>query len=58
MTGKAVLEHSDPSYFARSIDMNVTDSNFDKPAMKLVQPGYSPVQVATAVTFVVAIVQV
>ncbi|XP_049820981.1 prestin-like isoform X2 [Aethina tumida] len=57
MTGKAVLEHSDPSYFARSMDINATDSNFDAPAIKLVQPGYSPVQVATAVTFVVAIVQ-
>ncbi|KAL1494813.1 hypothetical protein ABEB36_010346 [Hypothenemus hampei] len=49
MTGKAVLEYSDPSYFS-------TKGNID--GSTLIEPtGYSPIQVATAVTFIVALFQ-
>ncbi|XP_030746136.1 prestin-like [Sitophilus oryzae] len=45
MTGKAVIQHSDPAYFDSSGNSSDTEPT-----------GYSPIQVATAVTFVVAIV--
>lgn len=47
MTGKSVLEYSDHRYF---------DENYIKPAN--VTLGYSPIEVATTVTFSVALVQV
>lgn len=50
MTGKAVLEHSNPLYFDTSL--NVTALN---PAEI---DGYTPIQVATSVTFIVALFQV
>lgn len=48
MTGKAVVEHSDPIYFAA--DNRPIDNNYTL--------GYSPIEVATTVTFVSALVQV
>ncbi|ERL84981.1 hypothetical protein D910_02404, partial [Dendroctonus ponderosae] len=52
MTGKAVLQYSDPGYFASSsID---TPSN----STEMEITGYSPIQVATAVTFIVSLFQV
>lgn len=52
MTGKAVLEHSHPSFFLEDSLSNATDFN-----QSLVSY-YSPSQVATAVTFTVGIFQV
>lgn len=52
MTGKAVLQYSDPGYFA-SPSINVPSNST---AMEIT--GYSPIQVATAVTFIVALFQV
>ncbi|XP_066247895.1 prestin-like [Euwallacea similis] len=53
MTGKAVLEYSDPSYFSVDSSHNMTTeaSITDAPA------GYSPIEVATSVTFIVALFQ-
>ncbi|XP_060524163.1 prestin-like isoform X2 [Cylas formicarius] len=51
MTGKAVIEHSDPSYFANSPEIS-------NGTMTGEPTGYSPVQVATAVTFIVALFQI
>ncbi|KYB29497.1 prestin isoform X2 [Tribolium castaneum] len=53
MTGKAVLEHSDPSYFMKS-SINTTSEN---PVIESVHDRYSPMEVATAVTFTVALFQ-
>ncbi|XP_072379809.1 prestin-like [Diabrotica undecimpunctata] len=50
MTGKAVLEHADPSYFDTAKDTNSTD-------VVITGMGYSPVQVATTVTLIVSIIQ-
>ena len=55
MTGKAVLEHSDPSFLTKSAKVNATSEN---PAIQSVGDLYSPVEVATAVTFTVALFQV
>jgi solute carrier family 26 protein len=55
MTGKAVLEHSDPSFFSKRIEPNATDQN---PIIESVHDLYSPIEVATAVTFTVALFQV
>nr|CAH7743793.1 unnamed protein product [Callosobruchus chinensis] len=49
MTGKAVLEHSDPMYF-RSLDRI--------PMYLNTSTGYSPIQVASTVTFTVAMFQI
>ncbi|CAH2002324.1 unnamed protein product [Acanthoscelides obtectus] len=49
MTGKAVLEHSDPVYF-RSLDTIPMSLN--------TSTGYSPMQVASTVTFTVAMFQI
>ncbi|XP_050500307.1 sulfate transporter [Diabrotica virgifera virgifera] len=49
MTGKAVLEHADPSYF------DTTNTNSTDVVIRGM--GYSPVQVATTVTFIVSIIQ-
>ncbi|KAJ3640581.1 hypothetical protein Zmor_027137 [Zophobas morio] len=54
MTGKAVLEHSDPSFLTKSAKVNATSEN---PAIQSVGDLYSPVEVATAVTFTVALFQ-
>jgi solute carrier family 26 protein len=54
MTGKAVLEHSDPSFFSKRIEPNATDQN---PIIESVHDLYSPIEVATAVTFTVALFQ-
>ncbi|XP_044259438.1 pendrin-like isoform X2 [Tribolium madens] len=54
MTGKAVLEHSDPSYFLKSSEINTTSEN---PVIESVHDRYSPIEVATAVTFTVALFQ-
>lgn len=54
MTGKAVLEHSDPSYFLSNSQSNTT-AYFVTEATII---GYSPIQVATSVTITVAIFQV
>lgn len=54
MTGKVVLEHSDPSYF--SSDLPVTNITIENVAIPGVS--YTPIQVATTVTFMVAIFQV
>lgn len=55
MTGKTVLEHSHPSYFeGRALQMNVSDEVTVMNSEKF----YTPAEVATAVTFVVAIYQV
>lgn len=53
MTGKAVLEHSHPSYFANQNSLNTT-------SIPSLYEGnnYSPVEVATVVTFTVALFQV
>ncbi|CAH1164194.1 unnamed protein product [Phaedon cochleariae] len=51
MTGKAVLEHSDPAYF-KDLDVLEASSNTTD-----VSTGYTPIQVATTVTFVAAVVQ-
>ncbi|XP_017779583.1 PREDICTED: solute carrier family 26 member 6-like [Nicrophorus vespilloides] len=50
MTGKIVIEHSDPSYMAsRDLPLDSVDPS---------NPGYSPIEVACAVTFVVALLQI
>lgn len=50
MTGKAVLEHSNPLYFDTSHNVTVLNpAEID---------GYTPIQVATSVTFIVALFQV
>lgn len=49
MTGKAVLEHSDPKYFD---PRKVPITN------ETVTTSYTPIEVATAVTFTAAIFQV
>lgn len=48
MTGKAVLQHSDPKYFNEHEDHSNTT----------VTESYSPTEVATTVTFTVALFQV
>ncbi|KAL3278616.1 hypothetical protein HHI36_016156 [Cryptolaemus montrouzieri] len=56
MTGRAVLQHSDPSHF-RNLDIGnitVTDTVAQNPSAY----SYTPIQVATAVTFTVGIFQV
>ncbi|XP_018576246.1 solute carrier family 26 member 10 isoform X4 [Anoplophora glabripennis] len=53
MTGKAVLEYSDPYYFQTESNSNITvDSITEVTIIK-----YSPIEVATAVTITVAIFQ-
>jgi len=50
MTGKAVLEHSNPLYLDTSLNVTVLNpAEID---------GYTPIQVATSVTFIVALFQV
>ncbi|KAJ8957239.1 hypothetical protein NQ318_007803 [Aromia moschata] len=51
MTGKAVLEYSDASYFQTETHIDNSTENI------YIQTGYSPMQVATAVTFTVAVFQ-
>lgn len=51
MTGKAVLQYSDPAYFPTKTDL-ADNSTALEPT------GYSPMEVATAVTFIVALFQV
>lgn len=53
MTGKTVLEHSHPTYFETAIHMNASDE-----ATTTAEKFYTPTEVATAVTFVVASFQV
>lgn len=52
MSGKVVLEHSDSSYF-----MDDPGGNLTAPLLDNDTPKYSPIQVATALSFVVAIFQ-
>ncbi|RZC42192.1 solute carrier family 26 member 10 [Asbolus verrucosus] len=55
MTGKAVLEHSHPSFFSKKLEVNVSNEN---PHIASVPDlYYSPIEVATAVTFTVALFQ-
>ncbi|XP_050304506.1 solute carrier family 26 member 6-like isoform X2 [Anthonomus grandis grandis] len=52
MTGKAVIQFSDPAYFTSTgSTVNVDNSTTVEPT------GYSPIEVATAVTFIVALFQ-
>ncbi|CAH0553727.1 unnamed protein product [Brassicogethes aeneus] len=53
MTGKSVLEYSNPSYFVKNLEVNMTDD----PLKQKIIYDYSPIQVATTVTFVVSIFQ-
>lgn len=52
MTGKAVLEHSHPSFFSEDFSLNETSFNQTLDAF------YSPSEVAAAVTFTVGLFQV
>lgn len=56
MTGKTVLEHSDPSYFEETeLQVNATD---EVTTVVNDAKSYTPTEVATAVTFCVAVYQV
>lgn len=55
MTGKVVLEHSDPKFFQKTLEGNYSNEN---PVVQSVHQYYEPIQVATAVTFTVALFQV
>lgn len=55
MTGKTVLEHSHTPYFS---DQDGSNTTADDVMVTTSQHFYSPIEVATAVTFVVAIFQV
>lgn len=54
MTGKAVLEHSDPYYFQTEGNSTITGD----PITEATVTKYSPIEVATSVTITVAIFQV
>lgn len=58
MTGKTVLEHSDPKYFAHNISQTMLNTTDMSTVIEPNQISYSPMQVATTVTFTVALFQV
>lgn len=54
MTGKVVLDYSHPSFFLKTRQFNSSDSL----SVGIPENFYSPYEIATAVTFCVAIFQV
>lgn len=56
MTGKAVLEYADPSYFVPTAHSDNNGNNTDS-SVTVTRVGYTPIQVATAVTLISSGVQ-
>lgn len=57
MTGKTVIEHSHSSYFSYNLQLNTSKTLVDDFTINS-DKFYTPIEVATALTFTVALFQV